>query len=302
MIKVVAVVVLALLTTSCNPSVDPKNQESSAPKVLPVLGFTGNVSRDIRSKSLVLDMTSADNYLAKLVTDNGWETLASDRTYVEGILAYYVSFCPALGGFISNESAVKLNDTYRTSYLGYNIDFLITKEGSDIKYYATLPDNSGYISILINESTRQIAYSQTLLVNISYGTPRDNFMHMSFSGTINEDNSIHWKASQGFVVNEGTSLKVMDKFEFYSAADYQGFYFTDMLTGTIASGVEVSVANEQALIALATDRTALTSTGHSMYVYLDKTGAKPKPVCGPSDESQGAAYRAALTPPWPRLN
>jgi len=298
-------IIFVILTISifygCKPTVPITPVVVDAPEILPVLGFTGNLARSMTSRSLMMDMTSPDNYLATLVVDNEWSTLADEASYVEGTLGMYISFCPALGGFVSNTAQIGFDDAYTTSYLGYDIPFEIKKVDGKIHYDATFPAESGYISIIYDPATRNVVYTQTLLMDISYGTSRPSFMHFNFTGTVGTDNSIHFKSDGAFIVTDGT-MKVLQDFEFYSAADYQGFYTSGFLENLDGEVLELSVANEATLIELSEDTASFDPVPYTLYIYMDKTGDAPVPVVGPETDTVGSMYRADITPPWTLLD
>jgi len=300
--SMITIMAMILLLVSCNHD---QPEVPTIPEVVPVLGFTGNLSRSVSSRSLAIDMTSSSNYLATLVTNNNWTTLHTDRTMVEGVLGYFISFNPMLGGFADNADDVEVGKNVTGGYLGYTVDIVVSEVDGNIVFYADLPESGGYINIIFNPITRAINYKQTLFLSISYGTPFENYLHFEFDGTLTTSNEFHCAAKSGFIINDGTTMKVLQDYEFYSANDYQGFFMTGFLQKDLDAAVEISIANESTLVALAAaaDTTTFTLYPVPMYIYMDKTGTTPVPVYGPNDDSpdNNALYRAASTPPWTLL-
>jgi len=224
---------------------------------------------------------------------------------VEGVLGYFISFNPMLGGFTNNAADVEVGKSITSSYLGYSVDIAVTELDGKIVFHSDLPSDGGYINIVFNPTTREINYKQTIFLAISYETPAENYLHFEFDGILSSTNEFHCTAKSGFIINDGTTMKVLQDYEFYSANDYQGYFMTGFLQKDLDAAVDISITNESALVALAAtaDTTTFTLVASPMYIYLDKTGATPVPVYGPNDDSpdNNALYRLASTPPWTLL-
>jgi len=257
----------------------PDEPQKDIPAVLPYFGFSSSGARSISSRAIFHDMTNPENYLATVVKENGWEGN-------EGELGYFIVFKPALSGVLSNSSgtAIAVGESYTENYLGSDLVVNISKIGDVYHFDGIIADDGGYIKFTYNPTDKSLTYSQTVLITISYGTPRDNLLHFEFSGNLGKNNKMHITGVKGFSYNtdrdeltnqEGYYLKVMKDYEFYSAENYQGFYTSGFKTLILDSALPIALDSEDELKALAADTSKFEDNSCAMYAYLDLTGSKP---------------------------